>query len=329
MIPFKNFLSRLSSFVRLCFGFRETTESGDSDAFLKNDRGSHAATAGESHAATAGESHAATASESHAATAGESHASTASESHAATAGESHAATAGESHAATAGESHAAIADEFPHTVKVSMTQTGGDIWNFSKQGDNIGSILNDILVPSKYIVRYGRNYSFCIVCFRTKQDADFVVNALHGKKVELPKKVILSVEHMDEKPKVPKDKTAPAPASPMKRCVIVKVQSDSGDFVSIRPHDIPFFLYVFGTCPTSETQEEVSERQRREPLYLPRKFDLKICHHVCKRDFLWLKFESEEKAQLAINKMHGQEFIRDEYDSSKYRVVVEPTDLKF
>jgi len=318
---FKNFLISISRCVLLCFGLRETTER-DSDAFLKND--DH-----ESHAATAGESHAATAGQSHAATAGESHAATAGESHAATAGQSHSATAGGNHAATAGGTHAAIADEFPHKVKVSMTQTGGDIWNFSKQGDNIGSILHDILVPSQYIVRYGRNYSFCIVCLRTKQDADSVINELNGKKVDLPKKVKLSAEHMDEKPKVPKDKTAPAPALPMKRCVLVKVQSDSGDFVGIRPHDIPFFLYVFGTCPTSETPEEVSERQRREPLYLPIKFDLKICHHVCKIDFMWLKFESEEKAQLAINKMHGQEFIRDEYNSSNYRVVVEFTDLKF
>ena len=297
MIHFKNFLSRISSFVLLCFGFRETTESSDSDAFLKNDHGTHAETAGECHSATAGGTHAET--------------------------------AGGSQAATAGGSQAATADEFSHMVKVSMTQTGGDIWNFSKQGDNIGSILHDILVPSQYIVRYGRNFSFCIVCLRTKQDADFVINELHGKKVELPKKVKLSAEHMDEKPKVPKDKTAPAPAFPMKRCMLVKVQSDSGNFVDIRFHDISFFLYVFGTCPTSETPEEVSEQQRRDPLYLPRKFDLKICHHVCKRDFLWLKFESEEKAQLAINKMNGQEFIRDEYDSSKYRVVVEFTDLKF
>jgi GTP-binding protein LepA len=35
------------------------------------------------------------------------------------------------------------------------------------------------------------------------------------------------------------------------------------------------------------------------PTYMPYQADLKICHHVCKRDFLWLKFESEEKAQLA------------------------------
>ena len=281
MNPFNNLLSRISSCVLLCFGFRETTESGDSDAFLKNDRGNHAETAGESHAATAGESHAAT------------------------------------------------ADEFPHKVKVSMTQTGGDIWNFSKQGNTIGAILHDILVPSQYIIRYGRDYFFCILCFRTKQDADFVINELHGKKVELPKKVKLSAEHMDEKPKVPKDKTAPAPALRNKRCVLVKVQSNSGNFVEIRFHDIQFLLYMIGTCPTSQTPEEVSECQCSEPLYLPRKKDLKICHHVCTGDFLWLKFESEEKAQLAINKMHGQEFIRDEYDESTYTVVVEPTDLKF
>ena len=145
----------------------------------------------------------------------------------------------------------------------------------------------------------------------------------------------LTAENVDGKvrQKVPKDKaasaSAPAPAFPMKRCVLVKVQSDSGDFVNIRSHDFLFLLHMFETCPTSETSEEVSERQRRDPLYLPRKFDLKICHHICKRDFLWLKFESEEKAQLAINKMHRQEFIRDEYDESTYRVVVEPTDLKF
>ena len=214
MNPFNNLLSRISSCVLLCFGFRETTESGDSDAFLKNDRESQSAPAGESHSATAGGNHAET--------------------------------AGESHAATAGESHAATADEFPHKVKVSMTQTGGDIWNFSKHGNTIGAILHNILVPSQYIIRYGRNYSFGILCFRTKQDADFVINELHGKKVELPKKVKLSAEHMDEKPKVPKDKTAPAPALRNKRCVLVKVQSDSGNFVDIRFHDISFFLYMFG-----------------------------------------------------------------------------------
>lgn len=58
---FKNLLSLISSCVLLCFGFRETTESGDSDAFLKNDHGSQAETTGGSHAATAGGSLAATA----------------------------------------------------------------------------------------------------------------------------------------------------------------------------------------------------------------------------------------------------------------------------
>jgi hypothetical protein len=305
--------------LKICLGLCKT-EGNDSEAFFQEG----SATAGGSQTATAGGSQTATADGSHPATADG----------------SHPATADGSHPATAGGTHGGITDCFIHHVKVSMTvnepmtQTETvpprKIWNFSKKGDNIGSILRDVLDPSQYFVRrYGRDYSYSILCFRTKQDADFVVNALHGKKVELPKKVKLSAEHIDEKPKVPKDKTAPAPPSPMKRCVLVKVQSDSGNFVGIRFHDISYFLYMFGTCPTSETPEEVSERQHGNPLYLPRKFDLKICHHVCKRDFLWLKFESEEKAQLAINKMHGQEFIRDEYDSSKYIVVVEPTDLKF
>lgn len=253
------------------------------------------------------------------------------ESQAATAGVTHAGSACKSDAKAAGKTHAGITDEFPYKVKVSMTQTSGNIWNFSQKRDTISAILCDLLDHIQYTVRYGRDFAFCILCLRTKQDADSVVNELHNKKVELPKKVNISAEHIDEKvkQKVPKDKAASAPAFPMKRYVLVKVQSDSGSFVDIRFHDISFFLYVFGTCPTSETPEEVSEQQRRDPLYLPRKFDLKICHHVCKRDFLWLKFESEEKAQLAINKMNGQEFIRDEYDESTYRVVVEPTDLKF
>lgn len=199
-----------------------------------------------------------------------------------------------------------------------MTQTSGNIWNFSQKGDTIGAILCDLLNHSQYTVRYGRDFAFCILCLRTKQDADSVVNKLHNKKVELPKKVNLSAEHVDEKvkQKVPKDKaaSAPAPAAPGKRGVLVKVQSDAGENMPIRPHDVPFLLCVFGTCTTSETAEEVS---------------LKICHHVCEADFLWLKFESEEKAQLAINKMHGQEFIRDKYDESTYTVVVESTNLKF
>lgn len=302
---FKNLLSLISSCVLLCFGFRETTESGDSDAFLKNDHGSQAETTGGSHAATAGGSLAAT--------------------------------AGRSHSATANESHSETADEFPHMVKVYMTQTGGDIWNFSKQGGTIDAILRDVLDPSQYIVRYGRNYSFCIICLRTKQDADSVVKELHNKKVELPKKVNLSAEHVDEKikQKVPKDKAAsapapaPAPAAPGKRCVLVRVQSDAGVNMEIRPHEVPFLLWVFGTYPTSETPEEVSLKRVDTPTYMPYQADLKICHHVSRRDFLWLKFESEEKAQFAINKMNGQEFIRDEHDKSTYRVVVEFTDSKF
>ena len=243
------------------------------------------------------------------------------ESQAATAGVTHAGSACKSDAKAAGGTHAGITDEFPYKVKVYMTQSGGhQLHPLSVKGDTIGAILCDLFDHSQYTVRYGRDFAFCILCLRTKQDADSVVTKLHNKKVELPKKVNLSAEHVDEKvkQKVPKDKAAsapaPAPAAPGKRYVLVKVQSDTGDNMPIRPHDVPFLLWVFGTCPTSETAEEVS---------------LKSCHHVCKRDFLWLKFESEEKAQLAIKKMHGQEFIRDEYDESTYTVVVESTDLKF
>jgi hypothetical protein len=195
--------------------------------------------------------------------------------------------------------------------------------------------MPDVLDSSQYTVRYGRDFAFCILCFREKQDADSVVNALHNKKVELPKKVNLSAEHVDEKvkQKVPKDKaasaSAPAPAPPGKRCVLVKVQSDAGENMPIRPHDVPFLLWVFGTCHTSETPEEVSLKRVDNPTYMPYQADLQICHHVCKRDFLWLKFESEEKAQLSINKMNEQEFIRDEHDKSTYIVVVEFTDSKF
>ena len=312
--------------LKICLGLCKT-EGNDSEAFFQEG----SATAGGSQTATADGSPTATADGSQTATADG----------------SHPATADGSHPATAGGTHGGITDCFIHHVKVSMTVnepmtqtetvTPRKIWNFSKQGGTIDAIMRDVLCSSQYTVRYGRDFAFCILCFRTKQDADSVVNALHNKKVELPKKVNLSAEHVDEKvkQKVPKDKAvsasapAPAPAAPGKRCVLVKVQSDAGENMPILPHDVLFLLWVFGTCRTSETPEEVSLKRVDNQTYMPYQADLKICHHVCKRDFLWLKFESEEKAQLAINKMHGQEFICDEYDKSTYRVVVKFTDLKF
>ena len=50
--------------------------------------------------------------------------------------------------------------------------------------------------------------------------------------------------------------------------------------------------------------------------------NIKICHHVCKRDFLLLKLDSVQNAELAIKKMNGQKyFYRDNHFNENLHTV--------
>lgn len=68
------------------------------------------------------------------------------------------------------------------------------------------------------------------------------------------------------------------------------VRNDSQKPEILHPHEASFLMFAF----SSKTDKYPG--------------DIKISHHVCKRDFLLLKLDSVQNAEVAIQKMHGQDY---------------------
>jgi len=192
---------------------------------------------------------------------------------------------------------------FKFELKIVMNTLEGGVWNFSAKERTIFNILGGILDESKFKVLYGRGYTFCRLCLRTIEDVKLVMETLNGKNFEVPKQVTLSVVLMDKKEKK-SENGKPAQASEASseatteavsassRYVKVKiVRKDSQKSEIIPPHELSFLMFAF------------SAKTEKFPV------DIKICHHICKRDFLLLKLDSVQNAEVAVQKMNGQEYM--------------------
>jgi hypothetical protein len=205
----------------------------------------------------------------------------------------------------------AVNEKFAFELKVVMKTLQDVVWNFSPKEGTILNILGGILNESSIKVLYGRGYTFCRLCVRTMEDVDLVIKNLNGKKFDVPKSVRLSVELMQEQKESRKGKPAPeatseaaseaAPeaaseaasevASGSSRYVKVKiVRNDSQKPEIIPPHEASFLMFAFST------------KTDTFPV------DIKICHQICKRDFLLLKIDSVQNAEVAMQKMNGQKY---------------------
>ena len=196
----------------------------------------------------------------------------------------------------------AVTKKFPFEIKVVMNTSENLVWNFSPKDGIIFKILDGILDKSNFKVLYGRGYSFCRLCVETMQDVKSIIEFLNDKLIEVPKPVRLSVVLMEEKEKK-SDNGKPAQASEASpeatseaasvssRYVKVKiVRNDSQESEIIPPHEALFLMFAF------------SAKTEKYPV------DIKICHHVCKRDFLLLKLDSVQNAEVAFQKMNGQDY---------------------
>jgi hypothetical protein len=192
--------------------------------------------------------------------------------------------------------------KFEFELKIVMTTLDGGVWNFSAKEGTILNILGGILDEENFKVLYGRGYTFCRLCVRTMEDVKLVMETLNGKKFEVPKQVTLSVELMDKKEKK-SDNRKPAQASEASpeatseaasvssRYVKVKiVRNGSQESEIIHTHDASFLMFAF------------SAKTEKFPV------DIKISHHVCKSDFLLLKLDSVQNAEIAVQKMNGQDY---------------------
>ena len=192
--------------------------------------------------------------------------------------------------------------KFEFELKIVMNTLEGGVWNFSAKEGTIFNILGGILDESNFKMLYGRGYTFCRLCVRTMEDVILVIETLNGKNFEVPKQVTLSVELMEKKEKK-SDNGNPAQASEASpeaaseaasgssRYVKVKIVSNDSQVPEIMPpHEASFLMFAFST------------KTGKFP------GDIKISHHVCKRDFLLLKLDSVQNAEFAIQKMNGQEY---------------------
>jgi len=201
----------------------------------------------------------------------------------------------------------AVKEKFEFELKVVMKTLQDVVWNFSAKEGTILNILGGILDESNFKVLYGRGYTFCRLCVRTMENVKLVMETLNGKTFEVPKQVTVSVELMQEQKESRKAKpakeaapeaaskaapdAAPDAASGGSRYVMVKiVRKDSRKPEIIPPHEASFLMFAL----SSKTKE-----------YL---VDIKICHHLCKRDCLFLKLDSVQNAEVAIQKMNGQDY---------------------
>lgn len=192
--------------------------------------------------------------------------------------------------------------KFEFELKIVMNTLEGGVWNFSAKEGTILNILGGILDEENFKVLYGRGYTFCRLCVRTMEDVNLVIETLNGKLIKVPKPVRLSVELMKEKEKKsdngkPTQASEASPeatseaASVSSRYVKVKiVRNHSQESEIIPPHEALFLMFAF------------SAKTEKYPV------DIKICHHVCKRDFLLLKLDSVQNAEVAVQKMNGQDY---------------------
>jgi len=196
----------------------------------------------------------------------------------------------------------AVNGKFEFDLKIVMNTLEGEVWNFSPKEGTILNILSGILDEENFKVLYGRCYTFCRLCLRTMEDVDLVMETLNGKKFDVPKSVSLSVELMQKKEKKSENgkpaqaseaspEAASEVASGSSRYVKVKiVRNDSQKPEIIPPHEASFLMFAFST------------KTATFPV------DIKICHHICKRDFLLLKIDSVQNAEVAMQKMNGQKY---------------------
>ena len=189
--------------------------------------------------------------------------------------------------------------KFEFELKIVMNTLEGGVWNFSPKEGTILNILGGILDESNFKVLYGRGYTFCRLCVPTMEYVDLVIETLNGKNFEVPKQVTLSVELMEKKSENGKPaqaseaspEAASEAASGSSRYVKVKIVSNDSQVPEIMPpHEASFLMFAFST------------KTGKFPV------DIKISHHVCKRDFLLLKLDSVQNAEFAIQKMNGQEY---------------------
>jgi hypothetical protein len=195
-----------------------------------------------------------------------------------------------------------VNEKFEFELKIVMNTLEGGVWNFSAKEGTIFNILGGILDEQKFKVLYGRGYTFCRLCVRSMEDVKLVMETFNGKKFEVPKQVTLSVELMNKKEKK-SDNGKPAQASEASpeatseaasvssRYVKVKIVRNGSQESEIIPtHEASFLMFAF------------SAKTEKFPV------DIKISHHVCKSDFLLLKLDSVQNAEIAVQKMNGQDY---------------------
>lgn len=228
--------------------------------------------------------------------------------------------------------------KFSYQLRVTMRTRDERVWNFKPKEKLIFKLLDGVLDSSKFLDLYGRDFCYCSLFVQTKTDADTVIQKLNGETIKLPIKVTLSVELMSEqikkasnKPKEASSASKEVPAQKNNRFIKVEiVESDSNQPVEILHNDILFLRWVISIKRTDETADEVSEKVRKDKKYIPYVHDLNICHHVSKKFFLWLKFESEEKAQEAISRINGTSYYYGpNHKEPNHFVVACITDLRY
>jgi len=193
----------------------------------------------------------------------------------------------------------AITKEFPYEIKIVMKTLEEIVWIFSPKERTIPNILEGILDESNFKVLYGRGYTFCRLCVRTMEDVNLVIENLNGKLIKVPKPVRLSVELIEKQKESDNRKPAPeaapasegAPASESTRFLRVEI-INNGSNISERMHlhEASFLKFAIST-KTDKFPDNI-----------------KICHQDCKQNCLLLKIDSVQNAELAMQKMNGQEY---------------------
>lgn len=198
----------------------------------------------------------------------------------------------------------AVNGKFEFELKIVMNTLEGEVWNFSAKEKTILNILGGILDEENFKVLYGRGYTFCRLCLRTMEDVKLVMETLIGKIFEVPKKVTLSVELMEKKEKKsengkpaqaseasPEAASEAAPASESTRFLKVEIITNGSNMPELMHlHEASFLMFA------------ISAKTDKFP------DNIKICHQDCKQNCLFLKIDSVQNAELAMQKMNGKEY---------------------
>jgi hypothetical protein len=194
--------------------------------------------------------------------------------------------------------------KFPFDIKIVMNTFENLVWNFSPKEGIIFKILDGILDKSNFKVLYGRNYSFCRLCLETMQYVESIIEFLNGKLINVPKPVRLSAVLIEEKEKKsdngkPAPEAAPAseaasegaPASESTRFLKVEIITNGSNMPELMHlHEASFLMFA------------ISAKTDKFP------DNIKICHQDCKQNCLFLKIDSVQNAELAMQKMNGKEY---------------------